>query len=139
MPKEGTAFGGTILCWIPAFAGMTRWWYPANGWQEYFMNNQPWWLWIAKIAGTITFLLLIIDFFVAKRKIPFFVIAISLIAFGGGVVYAVFGRPNIVDFFFISLLLLSAPIFMWFMCGGSVFLKSRHNKDIESQRQKNED
>ncbi len=103
------------------------------------MNNQPWWLWISKIVGTITFLLLIIDFFVAKRKIPFFVIAISLIAFGGGIVYAVFVHPNIVDFFFISLLLLSAPIFMWFMCGGSVFLKSRCNKNMEDQRQKYED
>lgn len=96
------------------------------------MNEQTYW-WVANIIGTVTFLALVIDFVIEKRKVPMFVIVLTIFAFIGGAVYGWISFRTIINSLFTSFLWAVLPPIIWFLCGGSVFsTKDRAKTKSES-------
>lgn len=83
------------------------------------MIDQPWWWWIAQIIGAVTFIAIVVDFIAEKRKIPRYIIAISIIAFGWGFIKGWIWYQKIIDaigvacmwFFFAFIMCYSAIVF----------------------------
>lgn len=49
------------------------------------MSEQPWWWWVANIVGTLSFIAVVADVIIEKRKIPKHIIVLANIAFVLGV------------------------------------------------------
>lgn len=49
------------------------------------MSEQPWWWWVANIIGTLSFIAVVADVIIEKRKIPTYIIVLASIAFVLGV------------------------------------------------------
>ena len=91
------------------------------------MFEGDWWLLAARIVGTLIFVGMVIDFFVSKRKVPAYVVVLSIIALAGGIAYGIFASKDVLDIVLNGLLCFIVPFGVWFMCGGSVFAKRRGN------------
>lgn len=82
------------------------------------------------IIGAVTFVLILVDFWLFKRRPPGFVLTISLIAAAGAVFYSVYAGNSFFDALLLCVLLFGFPYLVWFLCGGSILFNSR-NRDKE--------
>ena len=101
------------------------------------MNEQLWWLWVAKIVGTLAFVVIIIDFFVNKRKIPFYVIVMSFITCLAGITYCCFIHQKVLNIIIVGLFSFIVPLLLWFLCGGPVFSQGHRHKNNNAEEESN--
>ena len=97
-------------------------------------------LWAGKIVGTLTFIAVIIYFFMERKKIPLYIFIMSAVGFVAGIVYGCisYQYQSIGSIIKIALLCLAAPPIMWFLCGGPICapkrgVKNKSNNDIAEQ------
>jgi hypothetical protein len=83
---------------------------------------------LAKIIGAVTFVLIVVDFWLFKRRPPVFIITISMIAMAGAILYSICVGKSFFDAFLLCLFLFCSPYLLWFLCGGSILCNSR-NRD----------
>ena len=98
------------------------------------MNDQSWWIWGAKIFGTLTFFGAVIYYFREKKKIPLYVYALSLIAFVCGMAIGFTIHLKFIHVLALGLLCSVAPPVLWFFCGGPFF--SQEDAFISQDRKK---
>jgi len=89
------------------------------------VDGESWWMWGLRILGALSFGAVVVYYFTGKKKMPRYILAISLIAFVCGAVVGYFDDGAILLVISRGLLWSAVPPLIWFSCGGPVVAKSK--------------